>query len=223
MRVLIVEDDTASSRHVVKVLERNGYEAWTVETGRAALLQHHRADLVLIGLDLPDLDGLRVCAEIRAASDTPMIALTVRGTELERVLGFQAGCDDCLDKPYGVQELMARVDAVLRRARPASLTRSIVHGPLRIDVAMREACLGGKPLALTRKEFDLLTMLASRPDSVFSRKELMERVWHNGSAAVGRTIDTHVNSLRSKLGGKSWIVNVRGVGFRFGRETIAAA
>lgn len=223
MRVLIAENDTASSRHIVKVMERSGFEPWTVETGKAALQQHHRADIILIGLDLPDLDGLQVCAEIRAASDTPMIAFTARGTELERVLGFQAGCDDCLDKPYGVQELMARVDAVLRRARPAPPTRTIVRGPLRIDAAMREACLGGKPLTLTRKEFDLLNVLASRPDSVFSRKELMERVWHNGSTAVGRTIDTHVNSLRNKLGGNSWIVNVRGVGFRFGRETSAAA
>ncbi|MGW1713622.1 response regulator transcription factor [Streptomyces sp. NPDC002156] len=223
MRVLLVEDNAACAQYVVKMLQRNGYEAWSVETGEAALKQHDQADLILVDLGLPDLDGLQVCAEIRGMSDTPIIAFTERRTELERVLAFQAGCDDCLDKPYGIQELMARVDAVLRRARPTPLTRRIVRGPLQIDVAVREARLGAELLSLTRKEFDLLHVLASRPDCVFSRKELMERVWNNGSAAAGRTVDTHVNSLRHKLGGSSWIVNVRGVGFRLGRGVSAGA
>lgn len=223
MRVLLVEDNAAYAQYVVKMLQRNGYEAWSVETGEAALKQHDQADLVLVDLGLPDLDGLQVCDEIRGMSDTPIIAFSERRTELERVLALQAGCDDCLDKPYGIQELMARVDAVLRRARPTPLTRRIVRGPLQIDVTVREARLDAELLSLTRKEFDLLHVFASRPDCVFSRKELMKRVWNNGSAAASRTVDTHVNSLRHKLGGSSWIVNVRGVGFRLGRGVSAGA
>ncbi|MFF3907766.1 response regulator transcription factor [Streptomyces sp. NPDC001848] len=224
MRVLVVDHDTACARSVVHLLRKNGYAAWSVGTGAAALELHHQADLVLIDLGLRDLDGLQVCADIRAAADTPIIAITERTTELERVLCLKSGCDDCLDKPYGVQELMARVEAVLRRARPAMNCSRIVHGPLQIDVARREAYLSGKQLSLTRKEFDLLHTLASRPGTVFSRRELMARVWQKSVATTaGRTIDTHVNSLRNKLGDKSWILTVRGVGFRLGRGMTMAA
>ncbi|MEV5432635.1 response regulator transcription factor [Streptomyces sp. NPDC052701] len=218
-----MDHDAACARSVVHVLRQNGYDAWSVGTGAAALELHHQADLVLIDLGLPDLDGLQVCADIRAAADTPIIAITERTTELERVLCLKSGCDDCLDKPYGVQELVARVEAVLRRARPAAHSRCIVHGPLRIDAGRREAYLSGELLSLTRKEFDLLHVLASRSGSVVSRRELMARVWHKGSAATGRTIDTHVNSLRNKLGDSSWILTVRGVGFRLGRGMSMAA
>ncbi|MGW0331532.1 response regulator transcription factor [Streptomyces sp. NPDC003011] len=223
MRVLVVDHDAACARSVVQVLRQSGYDAWSVGTGAAALEVHHQADLVLLDIGLPDVDGLRLCADIRAAADTPIIAVTERTTELERVLCLKSGCDDCLNKPYGVQELVARVEAVLRRARPPALTRCIVHGPLRIDAARREAYLSGELLALTRKEFDLLHVLASRPGSVFSRRELMARVWQQRSAATGRTIDTHVNSLRNKLGDSAWILTVRGVGFRLGRGVSIAA
>ncbi|MBO4257287.1 response regulator [Streptomyces griseorubiginosus] len=223
MRVLVVDDDAACARSVVQVLRRNGFDAWSVGTGAAALAQHHKADLLLLDLGLPDLDGLQVCADIRATADTPIIAITESGTELERVLCLKSGCDDCVNKPYGLQELVARVEAVLRRARLAVHTRCIVHGPLRIDAARREAYLSGNLLALTRKEFDLLHVLASRPGTVFSRKELMALVWHDRSPATGRTIDTHVNSLRKKLGASTWILTVRGVGFRLGRGMSAAA
>jgi DNA-binding response OmpR family regulator len=217
MRVLVVQDDPAGRRHLVHRLERHGYQAWGAGTGKAALQQHHRADLVVLDLDVPDIDGLLVCAEIRRESETPVIALTGHRTEVERVLAFRAGCDDCLDKPFGAEELLARVEAVLRRLRPAPDAHAITHGPLHIDVARREARLSNRALALTRKEFDLLHLLAARPGVVFSRREVRARVWHDSATAAGRTIDTHVNSLRAKLGDTGWIVTVRGVGFQLGR------
>jgi DNA-binding response OmpR family regulator len=223
MRVLVVQDDLAGRRHLVHQLEKHGYEAWSAGTGKAALQQHHRVDLVVLDMDVPDIDGLLVCSEIRRESDTPIIALTGRGTEVERVLTFWAGCDDCLDKPFGAEELLARVDAVLRRLRPTPDAHTISHGPLHIDVARREARLGNRTLALTRKEFDLLQLLAARPGVVFSRRELRARVWHDSATATGRTIDTHVNSLRAKLGDTRWIVTVRGIGFQLGRGFSAAA
>jgi DNA-binding response OmpR family regulator len=224
MRVLVVDHDAAGARSVVHLLRQNGYGAWSVGTGQAALELHHQADLVLLDLGLPDVDGLQVCADIRAAADTPIIAVTEHTTELERVLCLKSGCDDCLDKPYGVQELIARIEAVLRRARVAALRSCIVHGPLRVDAARREVYLSGRLLSLTRKEFDLLHTLASRPGTVFSRRELMARVWQKSAGATaGRTIDTHVNSLRNKLGDSSWILTVRGVGFRLGRGMTMAA
>ncbi|WP_422755609.1 response regulator transcription factor [Micromonospora sp. WMMD708] len=222
MRVLVVQDDLAGRRHLVYRLEQHGYQAWGTGTGKSALQQHHRVDLVVLDMDVPDIDGLRVCAEIRRESDTPIIALTGPGTEVDRVLAFWAGCDDCLDKPFGADELLARIDAVLRRLRPAPDANTITHGPLHIDVARREARLDNRALALTRKEFDLLSLLAARPGVVFSRRELRARVWRDSTTTTGRTIDTHVNSLRAKLGDTRWIVTVRGVGFQLGRGISAA-
>ncbi|MGQ0776079.1 MAG: response regulator transcription factor [Pseudonocardiales bacterium] len=217
MHVLVVEDHTATAESLTHGLRRHGYDAHSVDTGTHALKIHHRADLVLLDLELPDLDGLEVCRGIRAACDTPIITVTARGTELDRVLGLQAGSDDYLVKPYGFRELMARIEAVMRRARPQPpAVRTISHGSLQIDSGTREVRLDNRLINVTRKEFDLLHLLACQPETVVSRKQLMFKVWDTEWTNVSRTIDTHVSSLRNKLGASSWIITVRGVGFRLG-------
>jgi DNA-binding response OmpR family regulator len=199
-------------------LRRHKHDVDSVHTGTDALEAVHHADLLLLDLELPDIDGLEVCRAVRAARDIPIIAVTTRGSELDRVLGLQAGADDYVVKPYWFRELMARISAVTRRStRRATAAEVLDRGPLRLDPSRREVRLDGRAIGLTRKEFDLLHLLSSRPGLVFSRRELAQRVWDDSCAASSRTIDTHVSSVRTKLGGSSWIVTVRGVGFRFGR------
>ncbi|WP_406864145.1 response regulator transcription factor [Streptomyces solicamelliae] len=214
-RVLVVESDTGQAETLARNLRRHGHDVDSVPTGGEALHAHEDADLILLDLELPDLDGLEVCRGIRTAGDTPIIAVTARGTELDRVLGLQAGADDYLTKPYGFRELMARMDAVMRRARPRTPAPStIVHGPLSIDQGSREVTLEGRRIPMTRKEFDLLCLLASHPDTVIPRKRLMQQIW--GDSWSRRTVDTHVSTLRNKLGASTWVITVRGVGFRLG-------
>lgn len=214
-RVLVVENNPGDMEALAAGLRRHGHQVEGVSTGSAALQAHQVSDIVLLDLELPDLDGLEVCRSIRSLSDVPLIAVTAWGTELDRVLGLQAGADDYLVKPYGFRELMARMDAVMRRARPQMHTaQAVSRGPLHIDAASREVSLHGRAVEVTRKEFDLLYLLASNPGTVVSRKRIMQQVW--GGSWSRRTVDTHVSSLRGKLGGSDWIVTVRGVGFRFG-------
>ncbi|MFI7016158.1 response regulator transcription factor [Streptomyces sp. NPDC050164] len=217
LRILVVEGEPNAAMSLVQLLRRHGYQAESVATGAKALQAHHNCDLVLLDLELPDLDGLEICRSIRAICDTPIIVVTARDTELDRVLGLQAGSDDYLAKPYGFRELMARIEAVMRRARPQRpLPQVITRGLLRIDAGTREIRLGGRLIEVTRKEFDLLHLLASQPETVISRRQLMVQVWDDSWSRPGRTLDTHVSSLRNKLGSSSWIVTVRGVGFRLG-------
>jgi DNA-binding response OmpR family regulator len=217
MRVLVVEDDPALAKAVVRELRRHGYDADAVSTGQEALKAHHLADLLLLDLCLPDMDGLQLCQAIRVASDVLIIAASERRNELDTVLALQSGADDCLSKPYGVRELVARIEALVRRVRTKRFEAGVLsHGPLRIDCGARQAWLEDRPLSLTRKEFDLLKVLVCKPHMVFSRKELSTLVWHDRWSSGGRTIDTHVNSLRNKLGSRDWIITVRGVGFRLG-------
>ncbi|MFJ8476066.1 response regulator transcription factor [Kitasatospora sp. NPDC094011] len=220
----MVESDTEDAEFLVRGLRRHGHVVDRVETGSAALGAYASADLVLLDLELPDLDGLEVCRRVRAAGPVPIIAVTARGTELDRVLGLQAGADDYLVKPYGFRELLARMEAVMRRVGiPAQQPPVAVAAPsvvdrsgLRIDATTRQVELDGQPVKVTRKEFDLLFILASHPDVVVPRKQLMQQVW--GDVWSRRTIDTHVSSLRHKLGASDWIVTVRGIGFQFGRR-----
>ena len=195
----------------------HGHRAEAVRTGDKALVEYRFADLVLLDLDLPDVDGLDICHGIRAASDVPIITITARADEVDRVLGLQAGSDDYLVKPYGFRELMARIEAVMRRARPSAvLDRVIEHGPLHIDTLSREVRMRDRVVPVTRKEFDLLYLLASQPRTVVPRQQIMSQIWQDVWSESTRTIDTHVSSLRSKLGCGSWIVTVRGVGFQLG-------
>ena len=218
MHVLVVQPDRSAAAFLIQGLGRHGYEARSVDTGREALKAHQDADLVLLDLELPDVDGLEVCRSIRATGDTPIITLTSGRTELDKVLCFQAGSDDCLAKPYGFRELLARMQAVLRRVRRPAVSRqewTVLSGSLQIDPRARQVWIADQAVELTRKEFDLLHLLASQPGAVFSRRELMSQVWQEDWMTSGRTIDTHVSTLRGKLGDVNWIVTVRGIGYRF--------
>ena len=214
-RVLVVENTVGDLEALARGLRRHGHEVLPVQTGSDALATYRDADLVLLDLELPDLDGLEVCRTIRADCDIPIIAVTGRDSELDLVLGLQAGADDYVVKPYGFRELMARMAAVMRRARPGQPAAQVLsRGRLRVDPGSRQVSVDGCPVEVTRKEFDLLFLLASHPDSVVSRQEIMHQVW--GDSWSRRTVDTHVSSLRNKLGCTDWIITVRGVGFRIG-------
>ncbi|MEU6826031.1 response regulator transcription factor [Streptomyces atriruber] len=214
-RILVVDGDAALAGSLTAQLRRHGHDPVGVRHGSAALQAYEDVEMVLLDLDLPDLDGLEVCRAIREVSRVPIIIVTARRSELDCVLGLHAGADDYVTKPYGLRELMARIEAVTRRTRwqPAT-ARELDHGRLRIDVDSRQVTVDDEPVALTRKEFDLLYLLASQPDTVIPRKQLLQQVW--GDSWSRRTIDTHVSSLRGKLGGSGWVVTVRGVGFRLG-------
>ncbi|MBB6120592.1 DNA-binding response OmpR family regulator [Nocardiopsis algeriensis] len=180
--------------------------------------------MVLVDFDLEDFDGLTLCREIRKASDIPMIGFT--SSEMNRILALEGGCDDCIDKPYSSREFVARVSALLRRSRVSS-SSVLAFGELSIHPTTREVRVGDRSVKATRKEFELLHLLASHPDSLFSRAELLRRVWQftvvheEVTPLASRTIDTHVSSLRKKLGAPHWIVTVRGVGFRFNDPAVS--
>ena len=224
MRILVAEDRARTPQPLGDALARNGYRVITADTGGAVLAAYGDVDLVLLDVDLADIDGLEVCRRIRAHSQTPIIALTEATAGVDRVLVLHAGADDCLNKPYELRELLARIDAVMRRFRASHGQRRQMKrlsiGGLCINAEARDVRMHGQPVDLTRKEFDLLYHLASNPGSVLSRERLMAEVWgdstaHTRTARASRTIDTHVSSIRSKIGSK-WIRTVRGVGFQFG-------
>ncbi|HET7014163.1 MAG TPA: response regulator transcription factor [Streptosporangiaceae bacterium] len=217
MEVLVVEADTVDADTLARDLDRNGHHVKRAETGSAALKMLGEADLVLLNLELPDIDGLAMCRAVRMNSDVPVISVTEREDELDRVLALQAGSDDCLVKPLGLRELLARIEAIMRRVRPRGQgSGCFSYGGLTLDSRSREVRLHGDPVSLTRKEFDLLHLLVAQPSTVISRKDLMSKVWGYVWPSSSRTVDMHVSSLRKKLGNASWIVTVHGVGFRLG-------
>ncbi|WP_371749148.1 response regulator transcription factor [Streptomyces sp. NBC_00280] len=216
VRVLVVESDDQTAEMLVDRLGRTGYRVHRVGTGGAALRCWEDADLVLLDLGVRDMDGLEVCRQIRGNGNTPLITFTSGDTELDRVLSLQAGADDCLVKPYGYRELVARMEAIMRRALSWSSATAVSHGPLHIDPANRQVRVGEGVVEVTRKEFDLLYLLASLPETAMSRRDIMARAWADEGVTSSRTVDMHVSSLRSKLGDSSWIVTVRGVGYRLG-------
>jgi DNA-binding response OmpR family regulator len=215
MNVLVVGDgetDLLGQR-----LRRSGYATVRAGTGEEALTRHRGADLVLLDLELTDMDGLEVCRIIRSHSDVPIITFTDRDDELHRVLSLQGGSDDCLIKPYGFRELVARIEAVMRRVHPRHRPAApLTHGPLTADPRLRQVRVGDALVELTRKEFDLLYLLLSHPGTVLPRAQIMAKVWGHIWTPSSRSLDMHVSSLRKKLGDGSWIVTVRGVGFRLG-------
>ena len=219
--MLLVEDDRAIAESLVSGLRADGHEVAHVATGSDALAATDY-DLVLLDLGLPDIDGRDVCRQLRQRGPIPIIMLTARGDEFDRVLGLELGADDYVTKPFSRRELSARIRAVGRRVPPASHDASIgsdssdelVVGPLRVDRRSRRVHLDGDELALTAKEFDVLAYLAAEPGAVFSRTELLERVWDVNWHGPTKTVDAHVAALRRKLGDHRWIEAVRGVGFR---------
>jgi DNA-binding response OmpR family regulator len=216
MRILIVEDEDAIARPLATGLEREGFAVDRVSTGQAAL-EATEPDVVLLDLRLPDMDGYAVCRELRARSAVPIIMVTAKGEEVDRVVGLELGADDYIVKPFGFRELVARIRAVTRRtAQRPDERRPLRVGSLEIDTRARRARLDSRELELTPKEFDLLALLASHAGAVLSRQRILEEVWDTHWLGHTKTIDVHVASLRKKLGDPRWIETVRGVGFRLG-------
>jgi len=214
MRVLVVEDDDHIAEPLLEGLRRFGLETTRVTTGAEALAVAD-AEVVLLDLGLPDMDGLEVCRQLRARSAVPILVITARGDEADRVVGLEMGADDYLVKPFGFRELVARIRAVVRRTGLVSADEQRV-GRLVIDRRRRRVSVGEDELALTPKEFDLLATLAEDPGVVVTRQQLLEEVWDPHWYGPTKTIDVHVASLRKKLGDPGWIETVRGVGLRLG-------
>lgn len=223
MRVLMVEDDDAIAVPLARGLEREGLEVARASTGAAALLAQDY-DVVLLDLGLPDIDGFEVCRRLRAISEVPIIVVTARGDEVDRVVGLELGADDYIVKPFGFRELLARIRAVTRRAqaRPEELASHVV-GELTIDRRTHQVTLGERTVALTPKEFDLLALLAEDPGTVFTRAHILEEVWDAHWYGPTKTLDVHVAAVRKKLGDPAWIETVRGVGFRLVEPPSATA
>jgi two-component system, OmpR family, response regulator RegX3 len=214
VRVLIVEDDRAIADELAEGLERESFEVTSVSTGLAAL-EAPLPDVVLLDLRLPDVDGYTVCRELRERSDVPIIIVSAKDEEIDRVLGLELGADDYVVKPFGLREVVARIRAVTRRSKPQKDdTGALRAGGLEIDLRSRRARVAGRDIDLTAKEFDVLVRLASEPGSVVSRRQLLEEVWDTSWYGPTKMIDVHVASLRKKLGDADWIEAVRGVGFR---------
>ena len=214
MHILVVEDEDAIADPLVAGLRREGYDVSRVATGEDAL-EASPSDLVLLDLRLPDIDGLDVCRRLRERSRVPIIVLTARGEEADRVVGLELGADDYVVKPYGLRELIARIRAVMRRAASMGGTSGALHvEELEVDERARRATLEGRELELTPKEFELLAALARDPGAAVSRQRLLAEVWQTSWYGSSKTIDVHVAALRRKLGDPGWIETVRGVGFR---------
>lgn len=217
MRVLLVEDDDAIAVPLVNGLQRAGHDVARVSTGADALADRG-ADLVLLDLGLPDIDGIDVARRLRGRSEVPIIVVTARGEEMDRVIGLEVGADDYLVKPFGIRELIARMRAVMRRVAPvveADDATTTVDG-LTVDRREHRVIVDDEEVALTPKEFDLLALLAEDPGAVYRRETILEQVWDPNWYGSTKTLDVHVAQLRRKLGDPSWIETVRGVGYRLG-------
>jgi len=226
-RVLIVEDERDIRDLVLFHLQREGYQVSSASSGEEALRQvrHTPPDLVVLDLMLPAMGGLEVCRTLRQEPSTaalPIVMLTAKGDEVDRVLGLELGADDYIVKPFSPKELLARVRAVLRRAKPAPGAATIAIGALAIDPGTRTVTVQGAPLTLTHKEFELLSALADAQGRVLSREFLLDRVWGYSRAdeIESRTVDVHVRRLRVKLGPEGRrILTVKSVGYRLDPES----
>lgn len=229
MRLLLVEDDSHVAAALAAVLSRHGYTVVHAASGEEAISallpceESTQFAVVLLDLGLPDQDGFEVCARIRRRTDTPVIMVTARADVRSRIHGLNLGADDYVVKPYDTGELLARIHAVSRRRAPdESAERAgeerggeeLRFGSVSVQLATRQVVVDGKVVSLTRKEFDLLALLAQRPGVVYRREQIISEVWQTSWEGTGRTLEVHVASLRSKLGLPNLIETVRGVGYR---------
>jgi DNA-binding response OmpR family regulator len=233
MRVLLVEDDQSIASPLVRGLEREGFEVRHCERGGDALAAFEAApsDVVLLDLGLPDIDGFDLCRELRSRSEVPIIVVTARGDEIDRVVGLELGADDYVVKPFGLRELVARIRAVTRRVASGSADGSSPSSSrdpspsssggaprLQVDRRTRRVVVDGEEVSLTPKEFDLLALLAHDPGAVCSRQHILDEVWDPHWYGPTKTLDVHIGSLRRKLRDPRWIETVRGVGYRLREE-----
>ncbi|HEX5480442.1 MAG TPA: response regulator transcription factor [Dehalococcoidia bacterium] len=224
--ILVVDDEPSLTAALSYNLRKDGFRVITAGDGIAALQEarRERPDLIVLDLMLPKMDGLEVCRRVRAESAVPIIMLTAKGEEMDRVVGLEVGADDYLAKPFGMRELMARVRALLRRAAQHTNDREgrrIAAGELSIDPRGRTVERGGAPVALKPKEFDLLAFLAKSAGQVFTREQILQRVWGYDFFGGSRTVDVHMRWLREKLESDpahpAHLLTVRGVGYKFVR------
>jgi DNA-binding response OmpR family regulator len=227
--ILVVEDEQSIASFVSLYLKNAGYDVRTAATGSEALAQAAANDISLILLDLmlPDIDGIDVCRRIRQRSEVPILMLTARDEDVDKIIGLEVGADDYLTKPFNPRELVARVKSILRRSAPERReleSAQLRHGDLLIDAGRREVRVGEDEIQLAPKEFDLLWELLDHRGLVLTRDQLLERVWGYTFAGDTRTVDVHVRQLRRKLGDASPIVTVWGVGYKVApaRESVKA-
>jgi DNA-binding response OmpR family regulator len=217
--VLVVEDEASIASFVSLYLKNAGYDVETAATGAEALssLERSQPSLVVLDLMLPDIDGIEICRRIRQKSDLPILMLTARDEDVDKIIGLEVGADDYMTKPFNPRELVARVKSILRRATPERKDReseTIQHGDLFVDAGRREVKVLDDEIQLAPKEFDLLWELLDHRGLVLTRDQLLERVWGYTFAGDTRTVDVHVRQLRRKLGDASPIVTVWGVGYK---------
>jgi len=225
MRVLVVEDDQSVADGILDGLQHANLESKRVETGNLALeaMTSFDPDIVLLDLGLPDMDGTDVCRAIRQTSNTPIIVVSARGDEIDRVVALEMGADDYVVKPFGMREIVARIRAVARRTggteaeaeAPAQQVRTF--GQLVIDIRSQRVTMAGEEIHVTPKEFELLVYLSQDPGAVFRRSDILHDVWDTNWYGTTKTLDAHIAAIRKKLGNPDWIESVRGVGFRFGQ------
>jgi len=218
--IYLLEDDDSIRKLVVYALESQGYEARGFEAPGYfwAAMGQALPELILLDIMLPDQDGISILRQLRASSETaaiPVIMLTAKDTEYDRVEGLDAGADDYISKPFGMMELTARIRAVLRRSEPVRLPEEYRLGDLRVDLSGHQVDLAGEPVHLTQKEYALLCILLENRPRVLTREILLDRVWGLGAERENRTLDVHIRTLRAKLGNAGeWIETVRGIGYR---------
>lgn len=212
--VLLVEDDSGIATQLARGLRHEGYAVVAVGSGAEALKQQ-AADLVLLDLGLPDLDGAEVCRQLRRRIDAPILVISARGEESDRVAALDLGADDYLVKPFGFAELSARMRAVLRRSQPAAAS-VVQYGSLTVDASARRVMLAGAEVALTGRELDVLLTLVAEPGTVVSREDIFSTVWDEHWYGPTKVLDVHIAALRRKLGQPALIETVHGRGFRLG-------
>ena len=226
--VLVIEDETSIASFVAAYLRNAGYTVTTAASAQAALLQlaNEVPALVILDLNLPDGDGVELCRRIRKTSDVPILMLTARDEDIDKIIGLEVGADDYMTKPFNPRELVARVKSILRRAAPErrrTESEELSHGDLTINAGKREVHVGDEEIRLAPKEFDLLWELLDHRGIVLTRDQLLERVWGYTFAGDTRTVDVHVRQIRRKLGDASPIVTVWGVGYKVASDRTAAS
>ena len=226
MHILLVEDDDRVAAALRPALHRHGMTTTRLSHGRGVAQHLSGVDVVLLDLGLPDVDGVDVCREIRAAGDVPVIVVSARAEVNDRIQGLDCGADDYLVKPFDTGELLARMHAVLRRRAPSPApgdpSEIVTVADLRVDVARHDVSVAGTPVALTRKEFQILALLAAARGTVVTRGRIVAEVWGRSWSGANRTLDVHVATLRTKLGRPELVATVRGVGYRLGAPEAAA-